>query len=403
MRAMKKILFSLAVMLASQMLAGQTGYETLLTAVTLANRGEAARAATLLADTPENTGDALMLTTRGDIFLKASMLKEAKSEFMRAESISQGSGLYGLARCAAAEGDTRTAVSLLETHLKSSLRKSEPEILLDDAFKSVSSSPEWRALWKKDWYRGYERKSWEIDNYLKSGQTGLAEGAYAELASVYPEMPVTQYWHARILMSSSRYREASDILSGITQGDDTPAAWLYSLAEAREGEGDSFEAAVVYDRLMNSRIADPGLVMKKARMLLKSGDRDAARKEMQRYMAIDPDNTEALGLIGRTYAEEGAIYEALPYLNENVEKHPGESSAFRLRGDAWLAARTWERAAEDYTMSLDLDPDNGAVNLNLGIALINSGRSEDACHYLRRARSLGVKEATDYLAKYCLR
>ena len=403
MRAMKKILFSLAVMLASQMLAGQTGYETLLTAVTLANRGEAARAATLLADTPENTRDALMLTARGDIFLKASMLKEAKSEFMRAESISQGSGLYGLARCAAAEGDTRTAVSLLEAHLKSSLRKSEPEILLDDAFKSVSLSPEWRALWKKDWYRGYERKSWEIDNYLKSGQTGLAEGAYAELASVYPEMPVTQYWHARILMSSSRYREASDILSGITQGDDTPAAWLYSLAEAREGEGDSFEAAVVYDRLMNSRIADPGLVMKKARMLLKSGDRDAARKEMQKYMAIDPDNTEALGLIGRTYAEEGAIYEALPYLNENVEKHPGESSAFRLRGDAWLAARTWERAAEDYTMSLDLDPDNGAVNLNLGIALINSGRSEDACHYLRRARSLGVKEATDYLAKYCLR
>ena len=403
MRTMKKILFSLAVMLASQMLAGQTGYETLLTAVTLANRGEAARAATLLADTPENTRDALMLTARGDIFLKASMLKEAKSEFMRAESISQGSGLYGLARCAAAEGDTRTAVSLLEAHLKSSLRKSEPEILLDDAFKSVSSSPEWRALWKKDWYRGYERKSWEIDNYLKSGQTGLAEGAYAELASVYPEMPVTQYWHARILMSSGRYREASDILFGITQGDDTPAAWLYSLAEAREGEGDSFEAAVVYDRLMNSRIADPGLVMKKARMLLKSGDRDAARKEMQKYMAIDPDNTEALGLIGRTYAEEGAIYEALPYLNENVEKHPGESSAFRLRGDAWLAARTWERAAEDYTMSLDLDPDNGAVNLNLGIALINSGRSEDACHYLRRARSLGVKEATDYLAKYCLR
>ena len=403
MRAMKKILFSLAVMLASQMLAGQTGYETLLTAVTLANRGEAARAATLLADTPENTRDALMLTARGDIFLKASMLKEAKSEFMRAESISQGSGLYGLARCAAAEGDTRTAVSLLEAHLKSSLRKSEPEILLDDAFKSVSSSPEWRALWKKDWYRGYERKSWEIDNYLKSGQTGLAEGAYAELASVYPEMPVTQYWHARILMSSGRYREASDILFGITQGDDTPAAWLYSLAEAREGEGDSFEAAVVYDRLMNSRIADPGLLMKKARMLLKSGDRDAARKEMQKYMAIDPDNTEALGLIGRTYAEEGAIYEALPYLNENVEKHPGESSAFRLRGDAWLAARTWERAAEDYTMSLDLDPDNGAVNLNLGIALINSGRSEDACHYLRRARSLGVKEATDYLAKYCLR
>lgn len=403
MRAMKKIFFSFAVLLASQLLSGQTGYETLLRAVTLAGRGEAGEAAVLLAGTGEINGDAALLAVRGDIFLKASMIKEAKTDYMRAESLRQGSGLYGLAKCAAAENDARTAVSLLEAHLKSSFRKSEPEILLDGAFSPVSSSPEWRALWKKDWYRGYERKSWEIDNYLKSGRTELAEGAYAELSSVYPGMPVTEYSRARILMAGGRYREATAILSGITQESDTPAAWLYALAEAREGEGSYYAAAAVYDRLTGARTPDPGLLLKKARMLIRSGDRDAAKKEMQRYIAIDPDNTEALGLIGRTYAEEGAIYEALPYLNENVEKHPGEASAFRLRGDAWLAARTWDRAAEDYTMSLDLDPDNGAVNLNLGVALINSGRSEDACHYLRKARSLGVKEATDYLAKYCLR
>ena len=40
--------------------------------------------------------------------------------------------------------------------------------MLDDSFNKISSSPEWRALWKKDWYRVYERKSWEIDHYLKS-------------------------------------------------------------------------------------------------------------------------------------------------------------------------------------------------------------------------------------------
>jgi Flp pilus assembly protein TadD len=54
-------------------------------------------------------------------------------------------------------------------------------------------------------------------------------------------------------------------------------------------------------------------------------------------------------------------------------------------------------------MSLDLDPDNAVVNLNLGIALINSGRTDDACHYLRKARSLGEKSATDYLARHCIK
>jgi len=400
---MKRILFCLVIILATLTAKGQSGYENILRAVTLAGRGEVKEAAGLLAETKEIPGDESLLVLRGDIFLRASMVREAKADYMRAESIHQGAGLYGLAKCAAAEGDAQRAASLLEAHLKTPLRKSEPEIMLDDAFRPVSTSPEWRALWKNDWYKLYERKSWEIDHYIKSGRADLASAAYEELSSQYPELPVTEYCHARILINSGRFREASALLANITAGDDTPFSWLYALAEAREGEGNSYAAASVYERLINARCPDPGLLLKKARMLLRSGDREAAKKEMQRYISIDPDNTEALGLIGKTYAEEGAIYEALPYLNDNVEKHPGEASAFRLRGDAWLAARTWDRAEEDYTMSLDLDPENGFVNLNLGIALINSGRSEDACHYLRKARNLGVKEATDYLAKYCLR
>lgn len=403
MRAMKKIVFCLSVMLASQVLSGQQGYDALLRAVALTARGEATEAATIVAGAAGIDGDAALLAVRGDIYLKASRIKEARTDFMKAESLRQGYGLYGLARCAAAEGDAKTAVSLLEAHLKSAERKSEPEILLDDSFKPVSSSPEWRALWKKDWYKGYERKGWEVDYYLKSGRNDQAAEAYAALESQYPGLPVTEYCNARILMSNGRYREAADILDALTRGSNTPAGWLYTLAEAREGEGSHYAAASVYDKLIAARYPDPGLLLKKARMLLRSGDREAAKKEMERFIAIDPNNTEALGLIGRTYAEEGAIYEALPYLNDNVDRHPGEASAFRLRGDAWLAARTWDRAADDYTMSLDLDPDNGTVNFNLGVALVNSGRSDDACYYLRKARSLGVKEATDYLAKYCIR
>jgi len=43
------------------------------------------------------------------------------------------------------------------------------------------------------------------------------------------------------------------------------------------------------------------------------------------------------------------------------------------------------------------------VKLNLVVALMNFGISDDACFYIRKARSLGVKEATEYLARYCIR
>lgn len=403
MRRMKRIFLCLSVLLASQLLTGQDYYYDMLKAVSLSGRGEAIEAAALLADMSAINSDARLLAVRGEICLKAGKIREAKSDFMKAGSLQEGAGLYGLAQCASAEGDAKTAVSLLEAHLKSQLRKSEPEIMLDKAFTKISATPEWRALWKKDWYRAYERKSWEIDHYLKSDRTGMAADAYTELAALYPELPVTEYCRARILMSQKKFSEAAAILERITSSGDAPDGWLLDLAAARGGEGSYYAAAAVYDRLIKSRYPSPDLLMMRAGMLLRSGDREEARKEMLRYIEIDPDNTEALGLMGRTLAEEGAIYEALPYLNQNVEKHPGEASAFRLRGDAWLAARSWERAVEDYTMSLDLDPENGLVNLNLGIALVNSGRSDDACHYLRKARKLGIREATDLLAKHCIR
>jgi tetratricopeptide (TPR) repeat protein len=403
MRKMKRIFLCLTVLLASQLLTGQDYYYDVLKAVSLSGRGQSVEAAAILADRQELNSDAALLVVRGDIYLKAGKIREARSDFMKAGSLQPDAGLYGLARCAAAEGDASTAVSLLEAHLKSPSRKSEPEIMLDKAFSQISDSPEWRALWKKDWYRIYERKSWEIDHYLKSDRAGLAAGVYAELAALYPDMPVTEYCNARILMSQKKFSEAASILESITSAADAPGEWLMSLAAAREGEGSHYAAAAVYERLIRARYPSPDLLMLRAGMLLRSGDRETARTEMLKYIDIDPDNTEALGLMGRTLAEEGAIYEALPYLNRNIEMHPGEASAFRLRGDAWLAARSWERAVEDYTMSLDLDPENGQVNLNLGMALVNSGRSDDACHYLRKARKLGIREATDLLAEHCIR
>jgi len=403
MNYMKKILLSLAIMVYAHLAAGQPGYETILTAVSLSERGECEEAASLLEGAGEIKDNADLLLVRGDIYRKAGRLKEAKSDFMAVENLRPGKGMYGLACCAAAVGDARAVVSYLTAHLQSQYRKTEPEIMLDAAFKTVASSYEWKNLWKKDWYKGYEKKSWEIDHYIKSGRIDLAREAWSELSALYPEMPVTDYCNARIMMSSGKYRDAADILTRLTEATDVPPEWLYALTEARAGEGSYYAAATALTRLIKAGYPDPQLLLHRSGMLLKSGDREAAKRDLEKYLSIDPDNTEALGLIGKTYAEEGAIYEALPYLNSNVEKHPGEPSAFRLRGDAWMAARSWERAAEDYTMSLDLDPANGPVNLNLGIALVKSGKSDDACHYFRKAKSLGEKGATEYLAMYCIR
>jgi Flp pilus assembly protein TadD len=54
-------------------------------------------------------------------------------------------------------------------------------------------------------------------------------------------------------------------------------------------------------------------------------------------------------------------------------------------------------------MSLDLQPGNPDVWLNKGIALLNKGNTEDACHDFRMAFNLGSRKSTEYISKNCIK
>ncbi|HUW92747.1 MAG TPA: tetratricopeptide repeat protein [Bacteroidales bacterium] len=400
---MKKSIIFLLICTALQAGYGQGGYDTVLRAIALSSRGERGEAIDILTSEMAGKPTLNVFLTRGDIYLEGSMIKEARADFMSAEGIKQGAGLYGLARCAAAEGNAAEATAYLEAHLKSPYKKSEPEIVLDSSFAKVSSSPEWRALWKKEWYKVSERKKWETEYYLNTGKIDMASEVYATLAAEYPGMPVTEFCGALMAMARGNYGEAVKELEPLTRNGSAPSAWLLKLAEAQAGNGNYNAAASVYNRLISLEYPDASLYLKRAEMKARARDTKAAIEDFQEYLGYYPDDFRALSLLGKTFAEEGAIYEALPYLNTNIEKHPGESQAFSLRGDAWFASHTWDKAVEDYTMSLDLDPESPGVNLNLGMALINCGKAEDACHYLRKAKDLGEKSAAQYLSKYCIK
>ena len=71
--------------------------------------------------------------------------------------------------------------------------------------------------------------------------------------------------------------------------------------------------------------------------------------------------------------------------------------------NSYLLSKSWDYAAQDYSMSLDLAPGNPDTWLKKGIALVNSGKTEDACHDFRQALSLGSKRATEYISRYCIK
>ena len=102
-------------------------------------------------------------------------------------------------------------------------------------------------------------------------------------------------------------------------------------------------------------------------------------------------------------ANSGDNLKALEYFSKNLKLHPNDPECYIDRADSYFISKTWDLAINDYSMSLDLKPSNSDVWLNKGIALLNSGKVEDACHDFRISFRLGNKRVTDYISRNCIK
>jgi len=381
---------------------GQDTYKALLKASVLRSQSRPGEAITVLSEALLTARSSDLLCERGEAYLSAGMVKKASSDFMAAEALVPGKGLYGLSRCAAVSNDAKGTVGYLEALMKSAYKKSESEISLDTTFAPVTSSTEWREFWKKEWYKGFEKSKGAIEYYLKAGRTDLAREEYASLASLYPDTETEDYCEALIDIATGDLAVAISCLSRLTtEGGNINPSYIKTLARAHDAAGNYFASAAEYGKLIKAEYNDVSLFLLRGTELKKAGDRDGAVRDMETYLSFYPDDYRALSLIGKTLAENGSLYEALPYMNKNIETNPAKAAAYSERGDVYFMCRSWENAIADYSMSLDINPSDGAVYLNMGVAMINSGDSAGACSFLRKALKMGQKEAVKYISRYC--
>lgn len=372
----------------------------LLKATALRNQSRSEEAINILTSALSTKQSSDMYYERGEAYLSAGLIKKASSDFLTVESLAKGQGLYGLSKCAAVSGDAKGAVGYLEALMRTPYKRSEAEINLDSVFSSVSSTPEWREFWKKEWYRGSEKSKSIIEYNIKAGKVDLAREEYTSLSSIYPDTDTKVYCEALIYIASGDPESAIKCIISITDGSIVPG-YVLALARAHDAAGNYFASATEYGKLIKAEYNDATLFLLRGEELRKAGDRDAAVSDFEVYLSIYPDDYRALSMIGKTLAEKGSLYQALPYMNRNIELNPGKAEPFSDRGDVYFSCRSWENAIVDYSMSLDLNPSKGDVFLNIGVAMINSGDSKGACSFLREALQLGQKDAAKYISRYC--
>jgi tetratricopeptide (TPR) repeat protein len=400
---MKKIITVFWILLSAGIVCGQQTVDYILKARALREAGKPEQAINMLNGAINIGGESRLYTERAEANILKGDYSAAISDFNEADRITPLSGEYGLSRVYALKGDAATALYHLERNLNSAFKKSEKEVLLDPAFSTLENRSEWRLFWKKDWYSQTEKSISEIEYYISAGKTDQSKEVLSDLRKSYGGTPEVEYAEALINLASGNYPEAIKGITVLNNSEPGNEKYLRLLAKAQSMQSDFAGASSTYTRLLDSGVADAELLMLRAECYRKTGETDKSLKDIMNYLEIYPENTAAISLAGKMEAKSGDNLKAMEYFSRNLKLHPNDPECYVDRANSYFVARSWDMAINDFSMSLDLKPGNSDAWLNKGIALLNTGRVEDACHDFRRSFSLGNKRVADFISRNCIK
>jgi len=399
---MKRIIIMVAAILMYAGINAQTSTDYLLKAKALIESGKTNDAIRLLSEAIAKNTDWRYLVFRGDAYLKSGRLSEAEKDYTAANLIEPSSGDFGLARMYALSGNAGKSIAYLESCLNSKHRRSEKEIMLEPAFSKIENTPEWRQFWKTDHYSIAETRIQEIEYYISTGKKTEAQMLASELVKEYPSDNRSLYAKALVDFAFQRYNEAVTALTKLTSAEKDNVKYLTLLARAQMASGNAAGAVLSYSRIIDSGALDAGLFILRAECYLKTGEFEKAMRDISKFLDIYPDNKEALRMAGRTSSAMGDNLRGITFFTKNIEYHPDDPECYIDRANSYFSGKSWELAVNDYSMALDINPAISDAWLNKGIALVNLGKTEDACFDFQKAYALGNKKASPFISRYCI-
>ncbi len=400
---MKKIITLFFILISAANISGQNTADIILKAKAYLERGQHSTAISCLSEAISKSEDFALFMQRADAKVAKGDYSGAISDYNEANRLNSFSGEYGLSQIYALKGDVVTALYHLELNINSAFRKCEKNILLDPAFGAVENRPEWRQFWKTERYTTLEKGISDIEYFSAAGKIDDAKNLLTELRISNSEATETDYAEALINLSSRNYAEVLKNLTGLLISEPENEKYLRLQAKAQSGSSNFAGASVTYGQLLSLGIADAGLFLLRAECYRKTGETSRALSDIERYLELYPDSKSALSLAGKVEVAAGDNLKALQYFSRNLELHPNDSECYVDRANSYFMAKSWDWAISDYSMSLDLNPGNSEVWLSKGMAQLNSGHQEDACHDFRKAMSLGNKKASGYISNNCIK
>ncbi|MBN1186083.1 MAG: tetratricopeptide repeat protein [Bacteroidales bacterium] len=352
-----------------------------------------------------NKNNSKYYINRGLALYELGQIDEAIKDFITANTLQINSANYLLARCYAAKDDLGMTLKYLEENLKGRDKVLYYEVVKDRIFYNFLEESDWLDFWEKEWFDDYQKvlneagflmnshDFYDAIEYLDNALSKKLQGheIYAMRALCYKEL-------GNNANAIEDYTEAIN-LNPKTYEYYNKRAELYVLTGKPKKAIDDFRQSV---KIENTQVP---LYFQLAKLENQEKMYPEALKSIQNFLAYNSSDIEGMYIGGVIYRNNGEYLKALEYLNKVLDISPSKAEYFQARGETYLSIKSndfLEYAINDFSMALDLKPNNPAIYLKRAEANYKYKKFNEACFDIEQAIKLGSLEAITMKETYCL-
>jgi len=338
---------------------------------------------------------------KGDCYYKKKAYPTAIRFYQMADSLTPGSCCYGLSRAYAGMGDQVKAAAWIRKYLSSPTKKSELEIAKDTAFQTVSKTKEWRQVWQNEWYSASETERNAILALLSKGRISEAqtelEGNEGKFSPRYEYF----YLQAKVYEKQHLLEPAiTSMEKAVTFNSFSDEYYLFyaNLLKDNKKFNDALESITKAIRINPYH---PAYYLKRGEIARLANNYVLSEKDLKLYKELYPANVETYHQLGLLETARGNYQNSMDYYDVLLAKDKAHAPYFMERGNLALTLNQVQKADEDFSLALDLNPNLTDAYLKKGNTLHILNDPSGACFYWSKALELGSTEAAKLKKENC--
>lgn len=226
----------------------------------------------------------------------------------------------------------------------------------------------------------------------RTGANELADEQYAKAFAISKFSPDFGLPYTQFLMRNKHPARAEKVLEQMMEANPNDAFVMRSLAQAKISRGDFSGAQALADRAKRanskSNLSDQILGA------ISSGQHDveATLSAFKRAHEVDPNDTQPIVAIVRTYMQDGKSKEAFAFIADVLKTNPNNIDAKLILGQLYASSGNYEDASQAYLEVISAKPSTAIAYQQLAAVQFKTKQAAEAEKTIQQGLAAAPKD-----------